>query len=121
MSLENSATALEEPISPKGTETPYTSFLWCSLLYIRRTDIPEGDGNVIAIDINIDYFSIRRTDIPEGDGNALSCLLRDPSVLLEEPISPKGTETFYTLNLSLGFIIIRRTDIPEGDGNEIIY
>ncbi len=36
---------------------------------------------------------IRRTDIPEGDGNKkfqTSFLTR---CLLEEPISPKGTET----------------------------
>ncbi|ERL20156.1 hypothetical protein HMPREF1986_02192, partial [Oribacterium sp. oral taxon 078 str. F0263] len=35
----------EEPISPKGTET-----LWEDVkneeIIIRRTDIPEGDGNI---------------------------------------------------------------------------
>ncbi|ERL20017.1 hypothetical protein HMPREF1986_02193, partial [Oribacterium sp. oral taxon 078 str. F0263] len=34
-----------------------------------------------------------RTDIPEGDGNSALESDKIPSKGLEEPISPKGTET----------------------------
>ncbi len=60
---------------------------------IRRTDIPEGDGNY-DMAIMHGNFHIRRTDIPEGDGNVLSGESSHISEeKLEEPISPKGTET----------------------------
>ncbi|ERL20013.1 hypothetical protein HMPREF1986_02194 [Oribacterium sp. oral taxon 078 str. F0263] len=36
---------------------------------------------------------IRRTDIPEGDGNLDPSGLVIAVSILEEPISPKGTET----------------------------
>ena len=36
---------------------------------------------------------IRRTDIPEGDGNIQRHNLTGLEMILEEPISPKGTET----------------------------
>ena len=59
---------------------------------------------------------IRRTDIPEGDGNASR--ISEPAGWrqLEEPISPKGTETLFKITHNNRFNI-RRTDIPEGDGN----
>ncbi len=42
-------------------------------VFIRRTDIPEEDGNVAFIIDNLFHKGIRRTDIPEGDGNPESC------------------------------------------------
>ena len=61
--------SLEEPISPKGTETKFI-ISFAQELMIRRTDIPEGDGNG-GILVYSSSNTIRRTDIPEGDGNRL--------------------------------------------------
>ena len=38
---------------------------------------------------------IRRTDIPEGDGNFSPAPVSTAKISLEEPISPKGTEIIY--------------------------
>ena len=63
---------------------------------IRRTDIPEGDGNQRG-QHEPSYYEIRRTDIPEGDGNRRLKAFSNSVFILEEPISPKGTETNYSV------------------------
>ena len=69
MNVALQRTGLEEPISPKGTEIGLRSLDSVSGS-IRRTDIPEGDGNSNLTAIYQKHEIIRRTDIPEGDGNS---------------------------------------------------
>ena len=54
---------------------------------------------------------------PKGTETIFKILRKRTHHLLEEPISPKGTETLSVNSVRAAHAVIRRTDIPEGDGN----
>ena len=94
--------------------TPLMSTLHQKNRYPRRGRKLQYTQTVMML-----ILTIRRTDIPEGDGNFIKLVRYKFLGKLEEPISPKGTETLKISSHASSLLVIRRTDIPEGDGNVI--
>ncbi len=58
---------------------------------------------------------IRRTDIPEGDGNVFFLnFLSKLRIQLEEPISPKGTETCKVFRRLIHLLKLEEPISPKG-------